>query len=65
MSKEFMTTMGEWELIGITVEKFVFDADYDDFYEELRFYVRKSYTTLIATVICTLVLCYVFKQQES
>ena len=54
MSKEMMATMGEWELIGITVEKFIFNADDEDVYEELRFYVRKSYTTLIVTVIYTL-----------
>ncbi|XP_034439744.1 5-hydroxytryptamine receptor 3A-like isoform X1 [Hippoglossus hippoglossus] len=39
MSKEMMATMGEWELIGITVEKLVFNANNEEVYEELRFYV--------------------------
>ncbi|XP_053286897.1 5-hydroxytryptamine receptor 3C [Pleuronectes platessa] len=53
MSKELMTTMGEWELIGITVEKFVFNADYDDFYEELRFYVslRRRATLYVVNLL--------------
>ncbi|XP_069377988.1 5-hydroxytryptamine receptor 3A-like [Paralichthys olivaceus] len=38
-SKEVMVTMGEWEFIGITVEKLVFNTHDEDLYDELRFYV--------------------------
>lgn len=40
-SKEVMTTMGEWELVGLTVRKFQQPAGNEEFYEELRFFVRK------------------------
>lgn len=42
-SKEWMVTMGEWELIGITMKKYELPASDDKMYEELRFYVRKYY----------------------
>ncbi|XP_071344148.1 5-hydroxytryptamine receptor 3A-like [Trachinotus anak] len=38
-SKNVMTTMGEWELIGITAKKYVLPAGQDELYEELRFFV--------------------------
>lgn len=44
-SKEVMTTMGEWELIGLSVRKFqqptTTTTGKQEFYEELRFFVRK------------------------
>lgn len=43
-SKSVMSTMGEWELIGLKVKKFVFPAGLHEQYEELRFYVRKYYS---------------------
>ncbi|XP_029356840.1 5-hydroxytryptamine receptor 3A-like isoform X2 [Echeneis naucrates] len=39
-SKQVMTTMGEWELVGVGVQKFVFPAADGEDYEELRFYIR-------------------------
>lgn len=44
-SKRMMATLGEWELIGITSEKFRFLAGDGEQYEELRFYVRKLLVT--------------------
>lgn len=34
-SREVMTTMGEWQLVGIKVKRFDFST-----YQELRFFVR-------------------------
>lgn len=41
-SKEVMTTMGEWELVGLTVTKFQQPTGDEEFYEELRFFVRNT-----------------------
>lgn len=38
-SKEMMTTVGEWELTGVTVEKLSLAAGDGEMYEEIRFYV--------------------------
>ncbi|XP_060934685.1 5-hydroxytryptamine receptor 3C [Limanda limanda] len=58
MSKEMMTTMGEWELIGITVKKFVFNADFDNFYEELRFYVSMKRRSTLYVVNLLIPSCF-------
>ncbi|XP_041647337.1 5-hydroxytryptamine receptor 3A-like [Cheilinus undulatus] len=41
-SKEVMATMGEWELIGITVKTFQFPTNLGDDYQEIRFFVSMS-----------------------
>lgn len=38
-----MTTMGEWELIGLTVKKFRQLGSDGEFYDEIRFFVRKYF----------------------
>ncbi|XP_034386299.1 5-hydroxytryptamine receptor 3A-like [Cyclopterus lumpus] len=38
-SKEVMTTMGEWELVGLTVNTYLPPAGNEDVYEEMRFFV--------------------------
>lgn len=39
-SKKVMTSMGEWELVGLTANNFLQPASYGELYEELRFAVR-------------------------
>ncbi|KAI3368242.1 hypothetical protein L3Q82_007963 [Scortum barcoo] len=39
-SKEVMTTMGEWELLDITVHKYEPGIDYDQYIDELTFHIR-------------------------
>lgn len=43
-SKDMMTTMGEWELVGLTAKKFQLPAGDGEMYEEIRFSVRKYFT---------------------
>lgn len=43
-SKEVMTSMGEWELHGVTAKKMVLPASDGQPYDELRYYVRKYST---------------------
>uniref|UniRef100_A0A8C3A0I9 Uncharacterized protein n=1 Tax=Cyclopterus lumpus TaxID=8103 RepID=A0A8C3A0I9_CYCLU len=45
-SKEVMTTMGEWELVGLTVNTYLPPAGNEDVYEEMRFFVIKRRATL-------------------
>lgn len=40
-SKKVMTTMGEWELVGLTVKMFTLPAGDAEMYQEIRFFVRK------------------------
>lgn len=42
-SKEVMTTMGEWELVGLTVKKFQAQAGDGEMYEEIRFIVSLNF----------------------
>lgn len=42
-SKEVMTTMGEWELVGITVKEFQPDAGEGEMYDEIRFIVSLNF----------------------
>lgn len=42
-SKEVMTTMGEWELVGLTVKKFQAQAADGEMYEEIRFIVSLNF----------------------
>lgn len=39
-SKKVMTTMGEWELIGLTVQTITLPAGGDKLYQEICFFVR-------------------------
>lgn len=41
-SKEAMTTMGEWELVGLTSSSVFLPAMDDEMYQEMRFFVRKQ-----------------------
>uniref|UniRef100_A0A3B4XHL8 Uncharacterized protein n=1 Tax=Seriola lalandi dorsalis TaxID=1841481 RepID=A0A3B4XHL8_SERLL len=52
-SKKVMTTMGEWELVGIKMKKFVFPSGDGDLYEELRFYVsvRRRATLYVVNLL--------------
>ncbi|KAM3876392.1 5-hydroxytryptamine receptor 3A-like [Diretmus argenteus] len=56
-SKEVMATMGEWELVGVTSNKFHFpvldEEDADDPYDELRFYitVRRRPTLYVVNLL--------------
>lgn len=38
-SKEVMTTVGEWELTGVTVNKMNLPAGDGEMYDEIRFHV--------------------------
>lgn len=42
-SKEVMTTMGEWELVGLKVKKYEPPAGDGEIYEEIRFFVSKYF----------------------
>lgn len=39
-SKKVMTTVGEWELVGITVKTLQLPAGDGEAYQEIRFFVR-------------------------
>lgn len=43
-SKEVMTTVGEWELTGVTVKKMNLPAGDGKMYDEIRFHVSKVMT---------------------
>lgn len=57
-SKDVMTTMGEWELVGITGKKYQLPAGDGEMYEEIRFFVRKYCNPLKSHVV----LFYLFTQ---
>ncbi|XP_044056991.1 5-hydroxytryptamine receptor 3A-like isoform X1 [Siniperca chuatsi] len=52
-SKEVMTTMGEWELVGITVKKYQLPASNGDIYEEIRFFIalRRRATLYVVNLL--------------
>lgn len=45
-SKQVMTSMGEWELNGVTAKKMVLLASDGELYDELRYFVRKHFTLI-------------------
>ncbi|KAK7889363.1 hypothetical protein WMY93_024923 [Mugilogobius chulae] len=54
ISKDVMTTMGEWELVGLNVKRFEFPSGIGNgFYQELRFYVavRRSPTMYVVNLL--------------
>ncbi|XP_063748254.1 5-hydroxytryptamine receptor 3C-like [Eleginops maclovinus] len=52
-SKEVMTTMGEWELIGLTEQKFTLHAGDGELYQEIRFFVtvRRRATLYVVNLL--------------
>uniref|UniRef100_A0A8D3DXI4 5-hydroxytryptamine receptor 3A-like n=1 Tax=Scophthalmus maximus TaxID=52904 RepID=A0A8D3DXI4_SCOMX len=59
-SKEVMATMGEWELIGITVKKFDLTGQDEETYQEIRFYIslRRRATLYVVNLLvpsCSLI----------
>ncbi|XP_059196363.1 5-hydroxytryptamine receptor 3A-like [Centropristis striata] len=52
-SKKVMTTMGEWELIGITAKTFLLPASRNETYQELRFFVsvRRRATLYVVNLL--------------
>ncbi|KAI9517345.1 hypothetical protein NQZ68_004562 [Dissostichus eleginoides] len=52
-SKKVMTTMGEWELIGLTVQRFTLPAGDNELYQEIRFFVtvRRRATLYVVNLL--------------
>ncbi|GAA6219795.1 5-hydroxytryptamine receptor 3A-like isoform X1 [Lates japonicus] len=57
-SKEVMATMGEWELIGITVKKYNLIASDDLPYEELRFHISVRRRAMLYVVNLLIPSCF-------
>ncbi|XP_075342272.1 5-hydroxytryptamine receptor 3A-like [Odontesthes bonariensis] len=52
-SKEVMSTMGEWSLVGITAKKYSLPASFGEYYQELRFFisVRRHSTMYVMNLL--------------
>ncbi|XP_028443533.1 5-hydroxytryptamine receptor 3E-like [Perca flavescens] len=53
LSKEVMTTKGEWELVGLTTKTFILPAGKYGLYQEIRFYVsvRRRATLYVVNLL--------------
>ncbi|KAK9519421.1 hypothetical protein VZT92_022153 [Zoarces viviparus] len=52
-SKKVMTTMGEWELVGLTVNSYILPAGGEELYQEMRFFVsvRRRATLYVVNLL--------------
>ncbi|KAM7012025.1 5-hydroxytryptamine receptor 3A-like [Tautogolabrus adspersus] len=53
LSKQVMTSKGEWQLVGITVKTYIFPTTVGDDYQEVRFYVslRRQATMYVVNLL--------------
>ncbi|XP_061681476.1 uncharacterized protein LOC133503673 isoform X2 [Syngnathoides biaculeatus] len=57
-SRSLMTTMGEWELIGIKAVKQKIQSSYGGFYEELRFFISVRRRSMLYVVNLLMPCCF-------